>query len=132
MLFDPDATHIKEGSVVRFVTMPILYLTRELPKQVVKSALEADRFPITLFGYEFEQVKLLMTLSGLYLLAISASGLNKYVLYVFKGYVAERFLRRFRLLVYRQWRCDPNAGDLSETVAILAQEMEATGGFTAE
>lgn len=118
--------------ILSLIAMPILYLTLELPKQIVNSALEADRFPITFLGYEFEQVKLLMTLSGLYLLAISASGLNKYVLNVFKGYVAERFLRRFRLLVYRQWRCDPNAGDQSEIVPILAQEVEPIGGFAAD
>lgn len=118
--------------ILSLIAMPILYLTLELPKQIVNSALEADRFPITFLGYEFEQVILLMTLSGLYLLAISVSGLNKYVLNVFKGYVAERFLRRFRLLVYRQWRRDPNAGDQSEIVPILAQEVEPIGGFAAD
>ena len=100
----------------------------DLPKQVVDSALEADCFAITFLGHEFEQVTLLMTLSGLYLLAISVSGLNKYVLNVFKGYVAERFLRRFRLLVHRQGRRDPNAGDQSEIVPLLAQEVESIGG----
>lgn len=118
--------------ILSLIAMPILYLTLELPKQIVNSALEADRFPITFLGYEFEQVILLMTLSGLYLLAISVSGLNKYVLNVFKGYVAERFLRRFRLLVYRQWRHDPNAGDQSEIAPILAQEVEPIGGFAAD
>ncbi len=114
------------------VAMPILYLTLELPKQIVNSALDADRFPIVFLGYEFNQVQLLMTLSGLYLLAISISGLNKYVLNVFKGYVAERFLRRFRLLVYRQWRADPEAAAQSEIVPILAQEVEPVGGFAAD
>jgi ABC-type multidrug transport system fused ATPase/permease subunit len=114
------------------VAMPILYLTLELPKQIVNSALDADRFPVAFLGYEFNQVQLLMTLSGLYLLAISLSGLNKYVLNVFKGYVAERFLRRFRLLVYRQWRADPEAAQQSEIVPILAQEVEPVGGFAAD
>jgi ABC-type bacteriocin/lantibiotic exporter with double-glycine peptidase domain len=73
-----------------------------------------------------------MVLSGLYLMAISLNGLNKYVLNVFKGYVAERFLRRFRLLVYRQWRGDMEAQRQSEIIPILAQEVEPVGGFAAD
>jgi ABC-type bacteriocin/lantibiotic exporter with double-glycine peptidase domain len=65
-------------------------------------------------------------------LAIVSIGINKYVLNVFKGYVAERFLRRFRLLVNRQWRNDPVARDKSEIVPILAQEVEPVGGFAAD
>ncbi len=118
--------------ILSLVAMPILYLTLELPKQIVNSALNADRFPVGFLGYDFNQVQLLMTLSGLYLLAISLSGLNKYVLNVFKGYVAERFLRRCRLLVYRQWRADPEAAEQSEIVPILAQEVEPVGGFAAD
>lgn len=118
--------------ILSLVSMPILYLTLELPKQIVNNALDSDRFPVAPFGYEFDQVTFLMVLSGLYLLAIMLNGLNKYVLNVFKGYVAERFLRRFRLLVYRQWRNDPSSQDQSEIIPILAQEVEPIGGFAAD
>lgn len=118
--------------MMSLISMPILYLTLELPKQIVNNALDADRFPIEFFGYYFDQVTLLMMLSGLYLLAISVNGLNKYMLNVFKGYVAERFLRRFRLLVYRAWRNDPQSQSQSEIVPILAQEVEPVGGFAAD
>jgi ABC-type multidrug transport system fused ATPase/permease subunit len=114
------------------VAMPILYVTLELPKQIVNNALNAERFPLEFFGYGFDQVTLLMVLSGLYLMAISLNGLNKYVLNVFKGYVAERFLRRFRLLIYRQWRNDVEAQKQSEIIPILAQEVEPVGGFAAD
>lgn len=114
------------------ISMPVLYVTLELPKQIVNNALDADRFPIEFLGYYFDQVTLLMILSGLYLLAISVNGLSKYVLNVFKGYVAERFLRRFRLLVYRAWRTDPQSQSQSEIVPILAQEVEPVGGFAAD
>ncbi len=114
------------------VAMPILYLTLELPKQIVNNALDSDRFPVRYRDYEFDQVAFLLVLCGLYLFAIILSGLNKYTLNVFKGYVAERFLRHFRLLVLRQWRSDPDSKSQSEIVPILAQEVEPVGGFAAD
>lgn len=118
--------------MLSLIAMPILYLTLELPKQIVNNALDSDRFPIGIFGRDVDQVAFLMILCGFYLFAISLNGLNKYALNVFKGYVAERFLRRFRLLVYRQWRSDPDSTNQSEIVPILAQEVEPVGGFAAD
>lgn len=118
--------------ILSLIALPILYLTLELPKQIVNNALDSERFPIDVLGRDVDQVTFLMLLSSLYLLAIILNGLNKYVLNVFKGYVAERFLRRFRLLVYRQWRNDPVARNQSEIVPILAQEVEPVGGFAAD
>jgi ABC-type multidrug transport system fused ATPase/permease subunit len=118
--------------LLSLIALPILYLTLELPKQIVNNALNSERFPVDVFGRDVDQVTFLMFLSGLYLLAIILIGINKYVLNVFKGYVAERFLRRFRLFVYRQWRDDPVARDKSEIVPILAQEVEPVGGFAAD
>jgi len=118
--------------LVSLIAMPILYLTLELPKQIVNNALDSGRFPIAILGQDLDQVVFLMLLCGLYLLAIILNGLNKYGLNVFKGYVAERFLRRFRLLVYRHWRSDPDARNQSEIIPILAQEVEPIGGFAAD
>ncbi|MEH6674945.1 MAG: ABC transporter transmembrane domain-containing protein [Sulfitobacter sp.] len=118
--------------MISLIAMPILYLTLELPKQIVNNALDGPRFPINVYGWDMDQLSLLLLLCGLYLLAIILNGLNKYILNVFNGYVAERFLRRFRLLVYRQWRRDPNSTDKSEIVPILAQEVEPIGGFAAD
>lgn len=135
-LFYSVLRHSKKQQILMIalslIAMPILYLTLELPKQIVNNALDSDRFPVVFFGYEFDQVTFLLILCGLYLLAIVLSGLNKYALNVFKGYVSERFLRRFRLLVFRQWRNDPNSRDQSEIVPILAQEVEPVGGFAAD
>ncbi|WP_282063612.1 ABC transporter transmembrane domain-containing protein [Roseobacter litoralis] len=118
--------------VLSLIAMPILYLTLELPKQIVNNALDSDRFPVEFLSYQFDQVAFLLMLCGFYLLAIMLTGLNKYILNVFKGYVAERFVRRVRLLVYRQWRSDPNSRNQSEIVPILAQEVEPVGGFAAD
>lgn len=118
--------------ILSLIAMPILYLTLELPKQIVNNALDSDRFPVVFWNFEFDQVPFLLVLCGLYLFAISLNGLNKYALNVFKGYVAERFLRRFRMLIYRQWRNDPDSKNQSEIVPILAQEVEPVGGFAAD
>ena len=135
-LFSAVLRHSKKQQALMFVlsmiAMPILYLTLELPKQIVNNALNSDRFPVGYLNFEFDQLSFLLILSGLYLLAIMLNGLNKYVLNVFKGYTAERFLRRFRLLVYRQWRNDPESKSQSEIVPILAQEVEPVGGFAAD
>lgn len=118
--------------LLSLIAMPILYLTLELPKQIVNNALNSDRFPVDVLGRDVDQVTFLMILCGLYLLAIILNGLNKYTLNVFKGYVAENFLRRSRLLIYRQWRSDPNTKHQSEIIPILAQEVEPVGGFAAD
>lgn len=114
------------------IALPILYMTLELPKQIVNNALDSSRFPVVVLGQDVDQVIFLVLLCSLYLLAIILNGLHKYGLNVFKGYVSERFLRRFRLLVYRQWRCNPDYRNQSEIVPILAQEVEPIGGFAAD
>ncbi len=118
--------------LLSLVAMPILYLTLELPKQIVNNALDSSHFPVSVLGWTLNQFEFLMALSALYLLAISLNGLNKYTLNVMKGYVAESFLRRFRLLAYRQWRRDPTASEKSEIVPILSLEVEPIGGFAAD
>lgn len=112
--------------------MPILYVTLELPKQIVNNALNSDSFPADYLGLSLTQVEFLFLLCGLYLGAILLSGANKYVLNVVKGFVAERLLRRLRLLVYRQWRGDRMSRKKSEIVPILSQEVEPIGGFAAD
>ena len=83
--------------LLSLIALPILYLTLELPKQIVNNALNSERFPIDVFGRDVDQVTYLILPSGLYLVAIILIGINKYALNVFKGYVAERFLRRIEL-----------------------------------
>ena len=135
-LFSSILRHSRRQQVqmvgLSLLALPILYLTLELPKQIVNNALHSDRFPIVIFDWSVDQVTFLLLLCGFYLLTIMLYGLNKYSLNVFKGYVAERFLRRFRLSVYRQWRADLNLRGQSEIVPILAQEVEPVGGFAAD
>ncbi|MFD2738023.1 ABC transporter ATP-binding protein [Sulfitobacter aestuarii] len=118
--------------LLSLLAMPILYVTLELPKQIVNNALEAERFPVAILGFQLDQVALLALLCLTYLVAIILNGLNKYTLNVLKGDLAERFLRRLRLLVYRQWRRAGARNRQSEIIPILAQEVEPIGGFAAD
>ncbi|UWQ90371.1 ABC transporter ATP-binding protein [Rhodobacteraceae bacterium M382] len=135
-LFSSVLRYSKKQQVIMIalslISLPILYLTLELPKQIVNNALNSNRFPVEVFDRDFDQFTFLMVLCSLYLLAIILNGIGKYGLNIFKGYVAERFLRRFRLLVYRQWRKDPTARKQSEIIPILAQEVEPIGAFAAD
>lgn len=118
--------------VLSLITMPILYLALELPKQIVNNALTSEQSLVTVYGFELSQTSFLLWLSGLYLLVILLLGLNKYCLNVYKGRVTERFLRRLRLLIYRQWRMDRSPNRPSEIIPILGQEVEPIGGYAAD
>lgn len=114
------------------IAMPILYASLELPKQIVNNALNSSHFPIGFLGLSFDQVDFLLLLCGAYLVVVLANSFNKYLLNVTKGYVAERFGRRLRVLIYRQWRSRVQGGKDSEIIPILGQEVESLGGFAAE
>ena len=114
------------------MAMPILYVTLELPKQIINNALDAQQFPKTMLSIEFTQVELLIALCALYLLAISINGLHKYCLNVFKGKVAERFLRRLRLTIYRRWRGLDQGKQTTDIIPIVVQEVEPIGGFASD
>lgn len=112
--------------------MPILYGTLELPKQIINNALDPQKFPTVILSIEFTQIELLIALCSLYLVAISINGFHKYWLNVFKGKVAERFLRRLRLLIYRRWRISHRDQQTTDIIPIVVQEVEPIGGFASD
>ena len=114
------------------LAMPILYGTLELPKQIINNALDPQKFPIVILSIEFTQIELLIALCSLYLVAISINGFHKYWLNVFKGKVAERFLRRLRLLIYRRWRISHRDQQTTDIIPIVVQEVEPIGGFASD
>ncbi|WP_152612630.1 ABC transporter ATP-binding protein [Leisingera sp. ANG-M7] len=118
--------------LLSLTAMPILYLTLELPKQIVNRVLEGQDGAVMMLGYQVSQISLLFLLCGAYLAAISLNGLNKYWLNICKGRVAERFVRRLRLAVYRQWRRDQPAQRQPAIMPVLGPEAEPVGGFASE
>ncbi|MDC0659795.1 ABC transporter ATP-binding protein [Leisingera sp. SS27] len=118
--------------LLSLTAMPILYLTLELPKQIVNRVLEGQDGAVPVLQYELTQVSLLFLLCGAYLAAILLNGLNKYWLNICKGRAAERFARRIRLAVYRQWRRDQPAQRQPAIMPVLGAEVEPVGGFASE
>lgn len=104
--------------------MPLLYLSLELPKQIVNNALEQSNDELTFWIFDVSPVQLLAVLSMVYLLTITLNGIGKYNLNVRKGKMAERFLRRLRLRIYRDWRSHSGVKRKSEVSQVLSQEVE--------
>ncbi|WP_260006515.1 ABC transporter transmembrane domain-containing protein [Leisingera sp. M527] len=112
--------------------LPVLYLSLELPKQIVNNVLSKSHAPLRLLGYDLTATQHLAVLSGVFLLTITLNGVGKYLLNVLKGRLAERCLRRLRLLIYCRWRKQAGRPRKSELPQILGQEAEPIGGFAAD
>ncbi len=66
---------------------PFLYLTLDLPKQIINDAIGGENFPVNIFGYEFDQLQYLLGLCFAYLLMVLSSGILKMKTNTFKGIV---------------------------------------------
>ena len=117
---------------VGLIAMPFLYATLELPKAIINRAIEADIFPVSVIGVEFDQIEFLLILSALYLLAVIINGTLKYAINVYKGGIGERLLRRLRLTVFGHWRRGRGSDSRAEVIPIVVQEVEPIGGFAAD
>lgn len=113
-------------------TMPVLYATFELPKEIINNAIDSNHFPIAIGSLNLVQVDYLIALSILFLLAHLLSSSLKYVLNVYKGRVGERVTRHLRLVIYARWRRGAGGAKRSEVLPLIAQEAEPVGGFAAE
>ncbi|MGB7286612.1 MAG: ABC transporter transmembrane domain-containing protein [Salaquimonas sp.] len=115
---------------------PFLYLTLELPKQIINDAIGGERFPVNLFGFDFEQLEYLVALSCAYLFMVLSSGLLKMKTNTFKGIVGERLLRRFRyMLISRIVRFPlPYFKQTSQgsLMSMVTAEAEAIGAMMGE
>lgn len=119
--------------ILSLAMMPILYLTLELPKQIVNNVLgTSHQQDISWLYWTFSRSELLSVLSLLFLAAISLNGLIKYQLNTAKGRVAERFLRHLRLRIYRGWRLQKTSSRKPEVHQVMGPEIEPLGGFASD
>lgn len=118
--------------VLSLCLMPLLYLSLELPKQIVNNVLEQSNSQLKFLKFDVSAVQLLTVLSLIYLSTIILNGVGKYNLNVRKGLLAERFLRRLRLRIYKRWRGHSGLKRKSEISQVLVQEVEPLGGFAAD
>ncbi|MEM1049048.1 MAG: ABC transporter transmembrane domain-containing protein [Pseudomonadota bacterium] len=130
---------LPQQAFVLFVTVlsfPILFLTLELPKQIINDAIEGDNFPREIVNFEFSQVEYLFLLCFLFLGTVIVHNAFKFFINVYKGLVGERMLRRlrydlyFRLIRFRL----PQFRKMSsgEIIPMITAEVEALGGFIGE
>lgn len=118
--------------VLSLSLMPVLYLSLELPKQIVNNVLGSSHLQSAVLGYQLTETQHLAVLSGIFFLTITLNGVGKYHLNVVKGRVAERYLRRLRFFIYREWRKQSKHHRQSEIQQVLGAEVEPIGGFASD
>ncbi|MEM9699381.1 MAG: ABC transporter transmembrane domain-containing protein [Pseudomonadota bacterium] len=118
---------------VTLTLFPLLYLTLELPKRIINDAIGSASDVVSVFGVQMSQIAFLMTLCGLFLLAVLAHGLMKMRINTMKGVLAERLLRRLRYtLIARILRFPApyfERTSQGELVSMVTSESEPMGGL---
>jgi ABC-type multidrug transport system fused ATPase/permease subunit len=113
-------------------TMPVLYVTLELPKVIINGAIASGHFPVAYWGVTLSQVDYLVVLCLLYLAAVLAGNGMKYAVNLGKGRVGEALLRRLRGTVLHTWRRRDRSDGCAPLIPVLVQELEVIGGFSAD
>ncbi len=119
-------------------TLPLLYLSLELPKIIVNEAIEGDpsAFPREIYGESVDRLPFLVGLCVAFLATVLAINALKYVMNVSIGMCGERMLRRIRYsLVDHAMRFPPQrfrTSDPGEVVQTVIAETEPLGGFIGE
>lgn len=122
--------------IMTAASFPLLYMTLELPKQIINDAIGGDSFPYTLLGMSFDQIEYLVFLCLAYLFFVLGGGLLKMQTNTYKGVVGERLLRRLRFqLVQRIMRFPlPYFRETSQgsLISMVTAETEAIGSMMGE
>ena len=122
--------------VLVLLSMPIVYVTLELPKLIVNRAIGGEGIPANLFGYQMDQIKYLVVLCVAFLCAVTFAGLVKYFINVKRGVVGEQVLRQFRATLYEQVLRFPlptfKKVSQGEIIPMITAETEPLGEFIGE
>lgn len=118
---------------ITVLSFPILYISLELPKQIINEAIGGTSFPKNLLGFELEQVPFLLALCTMFLALVVVNNIIKYVLNVYRGLTGERMLRRLRYQLFERvlrFRL-PHFGKISagEIIPMITAEVQPFGGF---
>ncbi len=118
------------------VSLPLVYMTLEVPKLIINDAIGGSSIPDSLFGFPIGQLDYLIFLCSLFLALVLANGAMKYLLNVYRGVIGERMLRRLRYDLFcrilRFPRSHIKTVSAGETVPIITAETEPLGGFIGE
>ena len=122
--------------VVTAVGFPLIYITLEIPKRIVNSAIGGKDVPSTFLGFEVTQISYLFALSVLLLTLITVNGAIKYWLNVYRGVVGERTMRRLRYELYQKVLLFPlpqfKTMSAGEIIPMIVSETEPIGSFVGE
>ncbi|MEL0107272.1 MAG: ABC transporter transmembrane domain-containing protein [Rhodospirillaceae bacterium] len=113
-------------------TMPFLYLSFEVPKQIINNAIHVSHFPIYVLGAGLSQLYALIALSVSFLAVVGIVSVLKYVVNVRKGTFGEMVLQRLRFLGYRECSKRSKKTHFGEVIPVLTHEMEAIGTFAGD
>ena len=119
--------------LLTLVSFPFLYMSLELPKQIINDAIGGDGKARSFFGMALTQMQLLMLLCIGFILAILIQGLMKMWINTRKGVLSETMLRRFRALLLTRLLRFPRRQfhhtSQGELVSLMTAEAEALGGI---
>ena len=117
-------------------SMPIVYVSLDIPKRIVNEAIGGQNFPQMIMGFELAQIPYLFMLCGLYLILVIINGGFKYVINVYSGTVGERMLRRFRYELYSRVLRFPlphfKRTSQGEIIPMITSETQPLGEFIGE
>jgi ABC-type multidrug transport system fused ATPase/permease subunit/CRP-like cAMP-binding protein len=123
---------------ITLVSFPTFYFSYDLPKIIINKAINAtkDDFPITLLGFEFEQIPFLLFLCVVFVFIVLINGGFKFWINVYRGTMAERVLRRLRYQLIKQIMRFPlphfRRISQGEIISMLVAETQPLGGFFGE
>ncbi len=122
--------------ILTAASFPLLYMTLELPKQIINDAIGGDQFPYTILGFSFDQIEYLFFLCAAYLFFVLSGGLLKMQTNTYKGVVGERLLRRLRYqLIQRVMRFPLSyfkQAPQGSLISMVTAETESIGAMMGE
>jgi len=122
--------------LLTFASFPLLYVSLEIPKQIINEVLSGNDGLRDFLGWQLEPFPLLMWLSFSLLVLVLVNGLLKMFINTRKGIVGETLVRRLRyMLMERLLRFPPRKFEhlsQGEVVATVVQETDPLGGFSGE
>ncbi len=122
--------------VLTAASLPLIYVSLEIPKRIINDAIGGANIPDALFGFEIDQIEYLAALCCLFLALVIVNGGIKYYLNVYRGMLGERLLRRFRYELYTRILRFPlphfKRTSPGEIIPMLTAETEPLGGFIGE
>lgn len=118
--------------ILAAISMPLLYMIMDLPKQIINNALKEGHKETEAFhGFMLTQEQHLLILCFAFICIVMSSGAVKFYLNTRKGIIAERMTRRLRLTIFSRWR-KSGRKNLPQILPLISQEVEPVGGFSAD